>query len=930
VSEHVDFLLLGLGNGAVYAALAVAIVVVYRSSGVLNFATGAMALQAAQTYVFLRQGALLVLLPLLPNTLEVGGQWGFWPALGLTMALSSVLAMVLYFVVFRPLRRRSGLAKTVASLGVMILISGLVIERAVGGPALGGPIFPNGRIEAAGSFVTTDRLYLALTVLGMALLLTAIDRFTSFGLRTRATCETEVGALVSGLSPTRVGAANWALSGAIVAVAGALISPLTPLSASTYTLFVVPAMAAAVIGRFTRMIPAVLTGLAIGMLQSEIVLLQNTYDWMPGSGAGELVPLGLVLVFLVARSPRMPDRGALRSAFVDSSRAPRAILVPTVVLAPLALAAIFVLQGSYRSALFTTFIMSMFGLSLVVVTGYLGQISLAQLSIGGVAGFLLATFTTDWGIPFPLAPLLAALCATAVGVAIGLPALRVRGMFVAVVTLMLAVALEAVWFRNPQFAGGTDGNAVASPTLFGLDVGIGSGADFPRPAFGVLCLVVLTATAASVARLRTSRLGHNLLAVRTNERSAAAAGVDVVRTKLAGFAIGAFIAGLAGALLAYKNTRVSFESYNVLSGLLLFATTYVAGIASIAGGLIAGALATGGLAFVIVDRSLELGGWYSVVTAVALILVVILQPQGIAGALRSAAVRIREGPAHTIEPGEHSEPGRVVDRPPPEPDGGSIRTGAGSEVLLDVSHLGVRYSGIAALSDVDLEVRRGSITGLIGPNGAGKTTLLDALGGLTPSSGVVLFDDAPLVGAPHTRARRGLARTFQGLDLYDQLTVAENARVGSNITRGHHDESERVEELLSDLGLTPVAETLVCDLSQGQRQLVSIARALAGDPLLVLLDEPAAGLASPESAWLGRHLETIRRRGTTILLVEHDMALVTSVCDEVYVLDFGQVISHGTPAEIRSSPEVVAAYLGTPEMRSPLGTEAPRHVETSP
>jgi ABC-type branched-subunit amino acid transport system ATPase component len=168
------------------------------------------------------------------------------------------------------------------------------------------------------------------------------------------------------------------------------------------------------------------------------------------------------------------------------------------------------------------------------------------------------------------------------------------------------------------------------------------------------------------------------------------------------------------------------------------------------------------------------------------------------------------------------------------------------------------------------------------------------------------------------------------LDLYDQLTVAENARVGSNITRGHHDESERVEELLSDLGLTPVAETLVCDLSQGQRQLVSIARALAGDPLLVLLDEPAAGLASPESAWLGRHLETIRRRGTTILLVEHDMALVTSVCDEVYVLDFGQVISHGTPAEIRSSPEVVAAYLGTPEVRSPLGTEAPRHVETSP
>ncbi len=252
--------------------------------------------------------------------------------------------------------------------------------------------------------------------------------------------------------------------------------------------------------------------------------------------------------------------------------------------------------------------------------------------------------------------------------------------------------------------------------------------------------------------------------------------MDVVRTKLAGFAIGAFIAGLAGALLAYKNTRVSFESYNVLTGLLLFAIAYVSGIASIAGGLITGLLATGGLVYVLVDRSVALGSWYSVVTAVALILVVILQPQGIAGALRSATARVRRGRRRRIELDERSTPADVSEHPPPDPEARPARKGAGSEVLLSVSHLGVRYSGIAALSDVDLEVRRGSITGLIGPNGAGKTTLLDALGGLTPASGTVLFDDAPLVGPPHTRARRGLARTFQGLDLYDQLTVAENTR----------------------------------------------------------------------------------------------------------------------------------------------------------
>jgi branched-subunit amino acid ABC-type transport system permease component len=214
VNEHLDFLLLGLGNGAIYAALAVAIVIVYRSSGVLNFATGAMALQAAQTYVFLRNGALLVLVPLLPTTVALGGPWGLWPALGLTVLLESLFGLGLYLVVFRPLRHRSELARTVASIGVMVLLGALVAQRAVDGPALGAAIFPEGRIQVAGSFITADRLYLALTVLLLAGSLAALDRFTRFGLHTRAASETEVGALVSGLSPDRIGAANWALSGA--------------------------------------------------------------------------------------------------------------------------------------------------------------------------------------------------------------------------------------------------------------------------------------------------------------------------------------------------------------------------------------------------------------------------------------------------------------------------------------------------------------------------------------------------------------------------------------------------------------------------------------------------------------------------------------------------------------------------------------------
>ena len=915
MSEHVDFLLLGLGNGAVYGALAVAIVIVYRSSGVLNFATGAMALQSAQTYVFLRQGALLVLIPLLPATIGMGGPWGFWPALALTMVLEAAFGLALYFIVFRPLRRRSGLAKVVASLGVMVMVSGLVGQRAVGGPTLASPIFSSSRLEFGGSFITTDRLYLALAVFALALVLGAIDRFTPFGLATRAASETEVGAVVSGLSPTRIGAANWALSGAVVALAGVLISPLTPLQPTTYTLFVVPAMAAAVIGRFTRMVPAALSGLAIGMLQSEVVLLQSKYEWMPDSGAGELVPLILVLAFLVARSPTIPTRGTLPRQFTDAVRAPRSLVAPTLVFIPIGILAIFLLDGSYRSALTTSFIMSIFGLSLVVVTGYLGQVSLAQLSIGGVAGFLLVTFTTDWGIPFPIAPILAAGCAAAAGVVIGLPALRVRGMLVAVVTLMLAVALEAVWFRNPQFSGGLDGNAVASPTLFGIDFGIGSGDSFPRVAFGLLCLGVLVGTALSVAVLRSSRLGYNLLAVRANERSAAAAGVNVVRTKLAGFAIGAFIAGLAGALLAYKNTEVSFESFNVISGLLLFAVVYVSGIASVSGGITSGLLAVGGLVFVAVDRSIELGFWYSIAVGAALVIAVILQPLGFAGAVNGLAgrvVRMRAAPGapsapirpagSTPHPGD-APPSRGGERPPQR------------EALMTLTGLSVHYAGVAALRGVSLDIPRGAIVGLIGPNGAGKTTLLDAVAGLTPATGTVTLAGAALEGPPHVRARSGMARTFQGLDLYDQLTVCENVTIGLNIDADRGDvASERVDHLLAELGLDDLVDAPVSELSQGHRQLVSIARSLAGRPELLVLDEPAAGLDASESSWLGDRLELIRRQGTTVLLVEHDMALVLGVCDLVYVLDFGEIIARGTPTEIRASAAVASAYLGAPEL----------------
>lgn len=223
-------------------------------------------------------------------------------------------------------------------------------------------------------------------------------------------------------------------------------------------------------------------------------------------------------------------------------------------------------------------------------------------------------------------------------------------------------------------------------------------------------------------------------------------------------------------------------------------------------------------------------------------------------------------------------------------------------MLLTATAVGVRYGPVTAVDDVTFEVREGEIVGLIGPNGAGKTTLMDAISGFVPATGRITLTGSEVGGQPpHRRARAGLGRTFQDIELYDELTVAENVMVGGSDTG-----------VLARLGIADLAQVPASDLSQGQRQLVSVARILAGAPRLALLDEPAAGLDSSESRWLGERLRAARDSGVTMLLVDHDMDLVLSICDRIIVLDLGKVIATGTPDDIRNNPAVVGAYLGTP------------------
>ncbi|MBN2621856.1 MAG: ATP-binding cassette domain-containing protein, partial [Acidimicrobiales bacterium] len=917
--DHVASLLLGLGSGGVFAALALALVITYRASGVVNFATGAMALYIAYTYAGLRKGSLLVPFPGLPKSVDLGQELGFAPALALSMVVAAALGALLYLLVFRPLRDAPQLARAVASLGVLVVVQGVLAIRQGTNTVSVAAIFPAERWELGSVLVLSDRFYLAVTVVVLAVGLAAAFRYTRFGLLTRATAESQTGAYVSGVSPDRIALVNWMISAMVAGLAGILIAPVNPLTPVTYTLFVVPALAAAVVGKFQHIVPIVAAGIAIGMLQSEALSLAADFSWMPQTGAAELVPLIVILVALVVVGGGLPARGGITKQRLGHAPRPRSLLVPTVAGAAVGLAALLLTAGTWRAAIIGTFISAVIGLSLVVVTGYAGQVSLAQLALAGTAAFSLSTLTDDWGVPFPFAPLLAALVATVVGVVVGLPALRTRGLTLGVVTLALAYAIEAVWFRNSDVVP-SSGARIAPPSMLGVDLGIGAGRDFPRIEFGLVCLVTLVAVALGVALLRRSTLGSAMLAVRANERSAAAAGVDVVRVKVLSFALASFIAGLGGSLLAYRRGVVTFDSFTAIGGLALLSTAYLAGITSVWGGINAGILASTGITFIALDRWVDLGAWFHVISGVLLIVTLIANPEGVAAVGHQLADRWarwragrQEGDAGvgrpavaTAEPAAATAAGAgavVV-----APDGARAVDGA---AVLDLDHLTVRYGGVVAVNDVSLRVDAGTIVGLIGPNGAGKTSVIDAVTGFAGATGSVGLAGRRIDAlAPHARVRAGLARTFQSLELYDDLSVEENVSVAA-LGRRHAERRAAVERALDNVGIAALRDRPAGELSQGERQLVSIARACVAEPRVLLLDEPAAGLDSEESTWLGERIRAICSSGTSMLLVDHDVNLVLNVCDHVYVLDFGAVIAEGPPDAIRSNRAVADAYLGT-------------------
>ncbi|MFZ4719559.1 MAG: ABC transporter permease subunit [Ilumatobacteraceae bacterium] len=929
VNQYLIFALIGLGFGVLYAAIGMGVVITYRGTGVINFATGAMAMWGAYVFDELRKtGDLVLPVIVIPHRVSLGDSASF--AVGFAIALLScaALGVLIHLLVFRPLRTAPTLAKVVASVGVLIFLQALTVLQFGSESRAVQPIMPNEPLEVADITFPRDRLWLTLVVVIVAAALWAYFRYTRIGLATRASAESERTIALARYSPQLLAGATWLLSGVVVGGIGILASPTTVLNPLTYAFAIVPALAAALIGRLQSIAITVAAALTLGAFQS-VVGFQTTKPWWPKwavTGLSDAVPFIVIIVVLFLIGGSLPTRGEAEADPLPPVIRPKNRPPVVAALVVAGGAAIILTDGTYRFGVISSMIISVIMLSLVVLTGLIGQISLAQAAIAGVAGFVLSKLTTGWGVPFPFSLVLASLVASAFGVVVGIPALRIRGAQLAVVTLAGAVALEKFVFRNPEFSN-AEGNLVPRPTLFGIDLGIRQGQVIARWQFGLVVLFFLTVTAVLVGNLARGATGRRFLAVRSNERAAASIGVSVAANKLLAFGLASFIAGVGGSLIGYSRGQLSADSFSTLVGLSFLAFAYLGGITSVSGALVAGTFAPLGITFVITDRLLDLGSSYGVIAGLSLVLTAIFNPEGIAGAThhKLAEFRARRSKAVSADPvaAEATLAADTTAPVDPTPTERRVRpTFDDRTVVLDAHEITVQFGGLMANNSVSLQVREGQVVGLIGPNGAGKTTFIDAITGFVPSRGRLLFDGQDFEGMrPHQRARSGLVRTWQSMELFDDLTVLENVRVAKErssstsvlldlVAPNRHVDMAQVDWALDMVGMADRADRSPASLSLGQQKLLGVARAIASRPRVIMMDEPAAGLDSDESTVLGSRILDIADSGISVFLIDHDMGLVLDVCDYIYVLDFGQIIAEGTPTQIRSDQAVITAYLG--------------------
>ena len=896
--QALTFALLGAGSGALYVLVAIGLILVYRGSGVINFAHAAIGLSGA--YVFW----------------ELRDQHG-WPtglAVLVGIAAAGMLGAAVHLLVMRPLRDSSNLTKLIATLAVMAGVQAVLQLCYQGSIYLQvKPILQVGAVTVLGATVPGDRLVLFGIAVVLVTVLYLLYRFTAVGRVTTAVSENVRAASALGLAPDLVAALNWALGSCLSGAAVILIAPISGLTPSLSTSLVIPALATAVVARFTSLPVALVTGTLVGVAQSEATYFIAT----PGVDAA--IPFVVVAVVLLTRSqPVTRGEAAVRFASVGSGIIRPRVLVPAVLVALLLIWA--VVPVSWVSAIGVQLPVALVLLSVVVVTGYTGQLSLAQFAFAGVGAFVAGRLAAS-GVPFGWALVLACVATIPLSVVVGLAGSRTRGVNLAIVTLGLAVTLDAMVFNNPGLTGGFDGIQVGTPSLFGVEFG----AIATPAAYATFTLLVLTLATLAIGNLRRGRVGRRLLAVRSNERAAGALGISGMEAKIYAFSLGGILAGAGGVLIAFANPIVTYgDSFGALRSVQMVQEAVVGGVGWLTGPLLGSTLDPGTVGSKVMEAiaGTPNPAWLTLVGAVILIVSLLAAPDGLvplnAEALRSAWTRLTRPFSRAARPAKSTPEGFS-----PDADG----PGEGERVppkALTVTGLTVRFGGTTAVDDVALRVGPGEIVGLIGANGAGKTTVLDGISGLVAcDGGRIRLGEGALEGlSAAQRARAGLGRSFQSLELFDDLTVRENLLAASE-SRDRHGYLTTLlahgKPALSDVAGAAIREFHLEDdldrrpaeLSYARRRLVAIARTVAAEPSVVLLDEPAAGIDSAESEELGRLIHRLAKVwGMGVLLIEHDVELVLRVCDRIHVLEAGREIASGSPADVRSDARVIESYLG--------------------
>jgi ABC-type branched-subunit amino acid transport system ATPase component/branched-subunit amino acid ABC-type transport system permease component len=886
MSTLLPFIITGLTSGAVYALGGVGLVLTYKTSRVFNFAFGAIATVGAFTFF----------------ALHVEHGMATVPAVLISMLGVGIVLGLIFEPLARALTATSLAMQVAATVGILVFVQAFY-TLIYGSEAKQFPAFlPTDSVKIWSSYASVDQL---ITV-GVAVVATAglyiFFQRARAGVAMRGVVDDPALLDLAGTSPRRVRRLAWIISCIFATACGLLIAPRVSLSANTLTLLIVQAFGAAAFGAFRSLPLTFVGGIVIGLASSILAKYTSTSSEIL-QGIPPSVPfLTLFLVMLV-----IPRRWLAAPARIIPVRPAWSAPLPLqsvggiVVVALLAL--VPALAESKLTAWTTALCYVILFLSLGLLVRTSGQVSLSHVSFMAIGAAAFSHLSTGAGFPWFLALLGAGVIAVPIGMLLAIPAIRLGGLFLALATLGFGIGLQQMFYSSDSVMFGT------------------AGADMPRPSFGTgdtgFYFVVLAAAVVVsllVVTITRTRMGRLLRAMADSPMALATHGTDVNVVRLAVFSISAFLAAIAGALYG--------QTFEIATGVLfdpITSLTFIALILIVVGGEPWYAImAAIGLqivpAYIGGDNVPYYLQMFFGASAVAVALVGLPKlPESVTNALDRVGGAAWEARRKRRDSGVPAEP-----TPKVEP------------ATLEVRDLVVRFGGVVAVDGFSLTAETGTITGLIGPNGAGKTTTFNACSGLVrPSGGTIMFGgrDVTSMGSSR-RARLGLGRTFQQMELFDGLTVAENVALGAEASLAGRNpirhlfsrEWERrrvaaaVEDALDLCGLRQIADRRAGSLSTGQRRLVELGRCLAGPFRLLLLDEPSSGLDREETIHFGEILEhVVAERNVGILLVEHDMSLVMRVCQYIHVLDFGEPIFDGTPADVAASPTVQGAYLGRSE-----------------